>query len=175
MWFHQLFIDGNCKYGDRCTFAHGDQDMRSKFIKAEVLYSSAGHHQMQDPSQMMDVSYIEQPLQPPVLGTKTIDYSAFSAPPSLPQPAAGSMVFTPHQEMEQKTMNDFDSDFSIPTISQNAFNEEMEEQNPFFKNFNYSSMQEAPSSLGPVAQDASQEKGEEAGFSKFGFQYEQAP
>lgn len=24
-------IDGFCKFGDRCTFSHGDEDMRAKF------------------------------------------------------------------------------------------------------------------------------------------------
>jgi hypothetical protein len=24
------FLDGACKYGDTCTFAHGDQEVRSK-------------------------------------------------------------------------------------------------------------------------------------------------
>lgn len=31
---------GYCKYGDRCTFAHGDVDMRAKFVPASSLYPS---------------------------------------------------------------------------------------------------------------------------------------
>lgn len=63
-----ITIEGFCKYGDRCTFAHGEVDMRAKFVPASNMYATA------TPSVVT-----EMPVAP-VPSNGGIDYSVFSQP-----------------------------------------------------------------------------------------------
>lgn len=124
-------IGAHCKYGDRCTFAHGDHDMRAKFVKAELLYSPAAQPQSADPSQMQAMGANSE--------YGTVDYSAFSQPPSLeqvapPVPVQTTVVPEPATESQAKEAADYGSDFQIP-VFQDHFQEE--DDNQFFNSFNY--------------------------------------
>lgn len=66
-------LEGYCKYGDRCTFAHGDVDLREKYIPASSLYGNM-------PSEMTPEM---PPPAPPAYGG--VDFSAFSQPPDMSQ------------------------------------------------------------------------------------------
>lgn len=62
-------LEGFCKYGDRCTFAHGDVDLRAKFVPASNMYPGGTQSVSGEASQI------------PAQSNGGIDYSAFSQPP----------------------------------------------------------------------------------------------
>ena len=103
-------IEGHCKYGDRCTFAHGDQDMRAKFVKAELLYSSAAQPQVPEQVQL------QAPAPAPVANFGTVDYGAFSQPPTMPATTPTMPVPEVQQEVKVSEPVDYGSDFQIPTF-----------------------------------------------------------
>ena len=111
-----IFIEGHCKYGDRCTFAHGDQDMRAKFVKAEHLYSTPAQPQVHDPTQ------IQAPAQTPISATYgTVDYSAFSQPPTMQVPVPQIEAPEVIEEVKASDPTDYGSDFQIPTFNPENF------------------------------------------------------
>lgn len=57
-----------CKYGERCTFAHGDLDMRAKFVPASTLYPTATPGFVQEPATQATQAY------------SGVDFAAFSPP-----------------------------------------------------------------------------------------------
>jgi hypothetical protein len=68
---------GYCKYGDRCTFAHGDVDLRAKFVPASSLYPSTSGEMGQE--QIMQTP-LPPPMSAPGQNYSGIDYSSFSQP-----------------------------------------------------------------------------------------------
>jgi len=82
--------EGYCKYGDRCTFAHGEVDLREKFVPASTMYSAT------TPGAPGGVAESYQKMSPPIAVehpasmagyssgySGVIDYSAFSQPPDM--------------------------------------------------------------------------------------------
>lgn len=81
---------GYCKYGDRCTFAHGDVDLKPKFVPASTVYPDTAPEMTQDST--MQATQINQS---PSYG---IDYSSFS------QPSDAFQVFSnPEQNYSNST------------------------------------------------------------------------
>lgn len=71
-------IEGFWKYGDRCTFAHGEVDLRAKFVPASSLYSSIPSQPPTEPVSQISAAY------------GSIDYGAFSQPPeAIPSYVSG--------------------------------------------------------------------------------------
>lgn len=158
-------IEGHCKYGDRCTFAHGEHDMRAKFVKAELLYPSATQQTNSDVA------------QPQTSAFGTVDYSAFTAPPGTTIAEASFGNSEIPQEPEQKEASDFGSDFNIPPFDPNQFTED-NDNNGFLNSFNYKN-ENGGSNQAPVASNTTKASPQMAGeaknvgqVSKFGFGYE---
>lgn len=107
--------------------------MRAKFVKAELLYSPAAQQPTTDPSQMQTMSTTSE--------FGTVDYSAFTQPPSIESVAPPVQVPTtvapePVAETKAKEMAEFGSDFQIPVLEDHHFQEEDNNQQ-FFNSFNY--------------------------------------
>lgn len=156
-----IFSAGHCKYGDRCTFAHGELDMRAKFVPAELLYPSTTQQSSMDQTQMAQ----------PVYGT--VDYSAFSHPPA-------SVVATPYanQEPVQEALNhknsDYGSDFQLPAFDASQLDEF--DQEPFMNAFpgkaNGGKKHESMSFPSSLTKESPEDNGKYREMSKFGFGYE---
>lgn len=105
--------------------------MRAKFVKAELLYSSGAQPGMGDPSQFQAMPHSSE--------YGTVDYSAFTQPPTMVAPVEHAPVPTTvvpqaTEEVKAQEASDYGSDFQIPTFDGNNF---QDEENNFFNSFNY--------------------------------------
>jgi len=142
--------------------------MRAKFVKAELLYSSAAQQQPPNPSQ------IQSSLPPPTMGA--VDYSAFSQPPEMPDAIVMNNINHEQKvEIENKESSDFESDFKIPAFQPENFGEgEDESMNPFFKSFNFQTTEPIADPTNNIltsttAKEAFPQTSSKAEVSKFGF------
>lgn len=137
-------------------------DMRAKFVPAEALY----------PSTTQPASLQAAPVPPPTYGT--IDYSAFSQPPTS-MAAAAFVSPEPVSETFPKEGTDYGSDLQIPQFDPAQFTEGLD-NDPFLSAFNYKSngattklQKSVPSSS---TKDSPPDSGAFKQISKFGFGYE---
>lgn len=155
-------LEGHCKYGDRCTFAHGELDMRAKFVPAELLYPSTG----QVPP--------TEPITVPASTYGAVDYSAFSQPATT---VAAAAFATPEliQEPFSKETHDYDSDFQIPAFDPTQIVDDIDNM-PFLNSFSYkdssSDVKQVKSVPSSSTKDSPPNSGAPKEVSKFGFGYE---
>lgn len=112
-------LEGYWKYGDRCTFAHGDIDMRAKFVPAESLYPTAS-----------PVMQIEKPMVPMAYGGG-VDYSGFSQP-MMPVHSTGMLYSQPPVDQMIPSRDPFEMTELVDQLT------EEEDTNSFMNKFNYS-------------------------------------
>uniref|UniRef100_A0A7S3N8B0 C3H1-type domain-containing protein n=1 Tax=Euplotes harpa TaxID=151035 RepID=A0A7S3N8B0_9SPIT len=154
--------EGYCKYGERCTFAHGDQDLKAKFVPAETLYPT-GPQQMY-PEKVTSTA--------PMYGT--VDYSAFAPPPSMQ--SASYSVPEPVEPSEKQA--EFSLDFGMGPFDVNKLTEDFDEK-LFVGSFSYQSNGKAkengfkPKAAPSYATSVPKyEFGLSSEKSRFGFEYE---
>lgn len=137
-------------------------DMRAKFVPAEALY----------PSTTQPATLQAAPVPPPTYGT--IDYSAFSQPPTSVA-AAAFVSQEPVSETPHKEASDYGSDLQIPAFDPAQFTEGLD-NDPFLSAFNYKnngSAAKLPKSVpSSSTKDSPPDSGAFKEISKFGFGYE---
>lgn len=151
-----LYLEGYWKYGDRCTFAHGEIDMRAKFVPAESLYPTTIQSMPVDNKQIVQMGY------------EAADYPAFSQPMGVPT----NMVYHPVDIPIEQQMPSNDAFGMIDFVNQ--ITEEDEPQ--FSKVFSQLEISAHSKTNGLIEKAAPTFSfpisGKANGKSKFGFEYE---
>lgn len=136
--------------------------MRAKFVPAEMLYPSATQNQQPDAPMQQAATF------------GTVDYSAFSQPPTSTDAAFGNTA-EPVAEVVQKENSDYGSDFQIPTFDPSHFVDDID-QDPFLSSFNYKANGSIAKAVASVpsssTKDSTPEIKKPGVASKFGFNYE---
>lgn len=157
-----FLTEGHCKYGDRCTFAHGEHDIRAKFVPAEAVYPANPQ------TQVVEAAQVAQP------GFETVDFGAFSPPPSSMGTTPAFAMQDPGQDLATKENGDYGSDSQLPNFDPNKMVDDFD-QEPFFSSFNYKANgagDDPMSGSSKPIKGPFQENNPMGLMSKFGFGYE---
>lgn len=136
--------------------------MRAKFVPAEMLYPSTNPTSQQDSNQAPQSTY------------GTVDYNAFSQPPTT----VGEVAFAsqePAPETPQKEASDYGSDFQIPVFDPTQLIDDHENE-PFFNSFSYKANEPEAKQSKSIPSSSTKGSPPDSGaynkVSKFGFGYE---